>query len=29
MSDTEIVLSALIFIVVFIGKCYAISKMGE
>jgi hypothetical protein len=29
MSDTEMVLSALIIVIVFVGKCYAISKLGK
>jgi hypothetical protein len=29
MSDTELIISGLVFVVVFIGKCYAISKLGE
>ena len=29
MSDTELIISAIVFVVVFIGKCYAISKLGE
>jgi hypothetical protein len=29
MSDTELIISLIVFVVVFIGKCYALSKMGE
>jgi hypothetical protein len=29
MSDTELIISVVVFVVVFIGKCYAISKLGE
>jgi len=29
MSDTELIISVVVFVVVFVGKCYAISKLGE
>ena len=29
MSDTELIISVVVLVVIFIGKCYAISKLGE